>query len=72
MSGNGCSVAWQLLLSRYELSVHLNHCKSAVVVAFYHHKSIDLLFIINDRFQWWTKGEILDPEDRDYATAANA
>ena len=38
----------------------------------YYYKSIDLLPTINDRFQWWTKGEgeILDRQDHDYATAA--
>jgi len=72
MSGNGCSVAWRLLLSRYALYAHPNYRKSAVVVAIYHHKSIDLLFIINERFRWWTKGEILDLEDRDYTTSGNA
>jgi len=46
----------QLVLSRYELSVHSNHRKS-VVVAFCHDKSINLLFIINERFRWWTKRE---------------
>jgi len=30
-------------LSRCELSIHPNHYKSAIVVAFYHEKSIDLL-----------------------------
>jgi len=52
MSGEGCNVARRLFSSRYELYAHPNYRKSAVVVAIYHHKSIDLLFIINDRFRW--------------------
>ena len=49
-------VSRRLLSSRYELYAHPNHHKSTTTLTFYHYKSTNLLFTINERFRSWIKG----------------